>query len=116
MLLMACAAVISACGGSGNIGAVCDAAGNQLYAECDQTDATDQQTIWNALQGMGVSISTAEIATFPKEDAINECSSGLSEGQAQITDADVAQFKAELAVASTCEEVVDVILTAVNSL
>ena len=107
---------LASCGGGGTIGTVCGAAASQMFKTCDQKDPTDQQTIWNALQGMGVSISFAEIATASQGQVESDCVNALESSKASITEADANNFAESIAMESTCDGTVAAITAGINSL
>ncbi|MFH1017614.1 MAG: hypothetical protein V1798_05450 [Pseudomonadota bacterium] len=107
LLLPTLFCTLIACGGGGPNATVCNAATTKLFAACDQHDAADQQTIWNTLQGMGISISFAEIEAATPGEVAGECEQALSE--TTITDEQASTFTAALNDLTTCAEVVSAI-------
>ncbi|MFH1262281.1 MAG: hypothetical protein V1495_02390 [Pseudomonadota bacterium] len=104
------------CGGGGTYGTVCSAAASKLFQKCDQHSAADQQLIYNAVQGMGGSISFAEIATASEGAVESDCEQGLSELKPTITDAEAKEFVDSLNDLTSCQEVVTAIQQATNAL
>lgn len=117
LIFLAFASLFFSCGGGGTIGTVCDAAATKLFQECDPQSTADQQTIWNALQGMGISISFAEIENYTEDRARSDCEEGLGSNEnLTITDEQAQDFVDSLNGLNSCETVVDAIRLGIASL
>ncbi len=108
--------LLLSCGGNANVGKVCGAAADRMFAICHPQDPTDQTIIWNALNpGLGIPISGSEIADYTKGRAKSDCESGLNDIEGlEITDEAADAFIAALDSATTCQEVMTTIVTWIN--
>ncbi len=102
---------LASCGGdSDNAGRVCDETAAALFQYCDNTDATDQQTIIDAAAAAGETLSVLQVQMATEAAVVDQCEADL-EGT-EITDAEYELGRAQLDAAistGTCVAVAGVV-------